>query len=83
MDYRKEFRVDPDSKVKLSKLDPAYKNKHESQEEAKQEIDGYLRKLFQQQALLYAEHKHLILVVPAGARRRRERRHDQACFHRP
>jgi len=63
MDYRKEFRVDPDSKVKLSKLDPAYKSKHESQEEAKQETDKYQQKLFQQQALLYAEHKHSILVV--------------------
>jgi PPK2 family polyphosphate:nucleotide phosphotransferase len=63
MDYRKEFRVDPHSKVKLGKLDPAYKSKHESPDEAKQEIDGYLRKLFKQQALLYAEHKHSILVV--------------------
>ncbi len=63
MDYRKEFRVDPDSKVKLSKLDPAYKSKHESQEEAKQETDKYQQKLFQQQALLYAEQKHSILVV--------------------
>jgi PPK2 family polyphosphate:nucleotide phosphotransferase len=49
--------------VKLSKLDPAYKSKHESQEEAKQETDKYQQKLFQQQALLYAEHKHSILVV--------------------
>jgi len=63
MDYRKEFRVDPGSKAKLSKLDPAYKGKHELQDEAKQEIDSYLKKLFQQQALLYAEHKHSILVV--------------------
>jgi PPK2 family polyphosphate:nucleotide phosphotransferase len=63
MDYRKEFRVDPHSKVKLGKLDPAYKGKHESPDEAKQEIDGYLQKLFKQQALLYAEHKHSILVV--------------------
>jgi PPK2 family polyphosphate:nucleotide phosphotransferase len=63
MDYRKEFRVDPGSKAKLSKLDPAYKGKHELPDEAKQEIDSYLKKLFQQQALLYAEHKHSILVV--------------------
>jgi PPK2 family polyphosphate:nucleotide phosphotransferase len=63
MDYRKEFRVDPHSKVKLGKLDPAYNGKHESPDEAKQEIDGYLQKLFKQQALLYAEHKHSILVV--------------------
>ena len=63
MDYRKEFRVEPDSKVKLSKIDPAYKGKHEQPDEAKKEIDDYLQKLFHQQALLYAEHKHSILVV--------------------
>ena len=63
MDYRKEFRIDPDAKVKLKKLDPAYTGKHESPDEAKKEIEGYLQKLFDQQALLYAENKHSILVV--------------------
>jgi PPK2 family polyphosphate:nucleotide phosphotransferase len=63
MDYRKEFRVEPDGKVRLNKLDPAYTGKHGSPEEAKKEIDTYLQKLFRQQALLYAEHKHSILVV--------------------
>jgi PPK2 family polyphosphate:nucleotide phosphotransferase len=63
MDYRKEFRVNPDSKVKLSKLDSSYKGKHKSEEEAMQEIQASCQKLFHQQALLYAEHKHAILVV--------------------
>ncbi len=63
MDYRKEFRVEPDTKVKLKKLDPAYTGKHELQDEAKKETEAYLRKLFEQQILLYAEHKHSILVV--------------------
>ncbi len=63
MDYRKEFRIDPDAKVKLEKLDPAYTGKHELPDEAKKEIEGYLQKLFDQQALLYAENKHSILVV--------------------
>ena len=63
MDYRKAFRVSPDAKVKLKKLDPAYTGKHTSADEAKLVIDGYLKKLFHQQALLYAENKHSILVV--------------------
>ena len=63
MDYRKAFRVSPDAKVKLKKLDPAYTGKHTSADEAKLSIDVYLKKLFHQQALLYAEHKHSILVV--------------------
>ncbi len=63
MDYRKEFRVEPDSKVKLNKLDPAYSGRHQTPDQAKTEIEAYKQKLFEQQALLYAEHKHSILVV--------------------
>ena len=53
----------PDAKVKLNKLDPAYTGKHTSADEAKKEIEAYLQEAVQQQALLYAEHKHSILVV--------------------
>jgi len=63
LDYRKKFRVDPGAKVKLNKLDPAYMGKHESEAEAKEETEHYLKKLAHQQALLYAEHKHAILIV--------------------
>ncbi len=63
MDYRKEFRVQPDAKVKLNKLDPGYTGKHASHDDAKPEIEGYLKKLFHQQNLLYAEHTRSILVV--------------------
>ncbi len=63
MDYRKEFRVEPDAKIKLKKLDPAYTGKHEALDEAKKETEAYTQRLFGQQILLYAEHKHSILVV--------------------
>src|SRR5271157_3428215 len=63
MDYREEFRVEPDAKVKLKKLDPAYTGKHAWPDEAKKETEAYAQKLFKQQALLYAEHEHSILVV--------------------
>lgn len=63
MDYRKEFRVDPGDKLRLNKLDPAYKGKHESEAEAKQETENYRQKLARHQAVLYAEHKHAVLVV--------------------
>jgi PPK2 family polyphosphate:nucleotide phosphotransferase len=63
MDYRKAFRVDPGAKVKLKKLDPAYIGKIGSEGEAKLQIDAYRKKLFHEQGLLYAEHKHSILVV--------------------
>jgi PPK2 family polyphosphate:nucleotide phosphotransferase len=63
MDTGKAFRVDPDSKVKLAKLDPAFTGNHESEEAAKDEMQAFERKLTRQQALLYAEHKHSILIV--------------------
>ena len=62
MDYRKEFRVDSD-RLRLNKLDPAYKGKHASEAEAKQETENFRQKLAHLQAVLYAEHKHAILVV--------------------
>ena len=63
MDTRKAFRVEPDSKLKLAKIDPSDTGKHESEEAAKEEMQAFEHKLTKQQALLYAEHKHSILVV--------------------
>jgi PPK2 family polyphosphate:nucleotide phosphotransferase len=63
MDYRKKFFVDPDEKLRLGKLDPGCKGDHESEETAKQETEDYRAKLAHQQALLYAQRKHSVLVV--------------------
>jgi len=63
MDYRKEFRVGPGAKLKLNKIDPAYTGKHLLSDEAKEETEVYRQKLAHQQTLLYAEHKHSVLVV--------------------
>jgi len=63
LDYRKQFRVKPSQKLKLSKLDPAYKAKHASEAEAKEETERYLKELAREQSLLYAEHKHSVLIV--------------------
>jgi PPK2 family polyphosphate:nucleotide phosphotransferase len=61
--YRKQFRVKPGQKLRLNKLDPAYAGKHESEDAAKEEAERCLKKLARQQDLLYAEHKHSVLVV--------------------
>ncbi|MBV9286830.1 MAG: polyphosphate kinase 2 family protein [Hyphomicrobiales bacterium] len=66
MDYRKAFRVEPNGKLKLNKVDPAYTGKHLSEHEAKEEIEAYREKLFHQQGLLYAENKRSVLVVLQG-----------------
>jgi PPK2 family polyphosphate:nucleotide phosphotransferase len=63
LDYRKAFRVKPGQKLKLGKIDPDTTGKHESEAAAKEATETYLKKLASQQALLYAENKHSILVV--------------------
>lgn len=60
----KQHRVDPSTKVKLSKWDPddtsGFKG---NKQEAELEIAEMVRKLSALQEVLYAEHKHKILVV--------------------
>jgi PPK2 family polyphosphate:nucleotide phosphotransferase len=63
LDYRKTFRVKPGRKLRLSNMDPAYTGKIRSEDEAKAESESHLKRLVRQQALLYAERKHSVLVV--------------------
>jgi len=66
VDYRKQFLVEPGSKVKLDKIDPAYTGKHASQEKARAAIDKYRAKLTQQQLLMYAGKRYSLLIVLQG-----------------
>jgi PPK2 family polyphosphate:nucleotide phosphotransferase len=63
VDYRKKFRVDPDAKLRLSKIDPAYNGEHETEAEAKEAIEHYRAKLAHQQVLLYAGRQRSVLVA--------------------
>jgi polyphosphate kinase 2 (PPK2 family) len=63
MDYRKHFMVEPGAKVRLSKIDPSYKGKHESQEEAAPEILKHVQRMDKLQYLLYADDSQSLLVV--------------------
>jgi PPK2 family polyphosphate:nucleotide phosphotransferase len=63
MDYRKKFLVDPADGLRLAKVDPGYKGEHESAEAARLETEHYRAKLAHQQALLYAQRRHSVLIV--------------------
>jgi PPK2 family polyphosphate:nucleotide phosphotransferase len=63
LDYRKQFRVKPGHKLRLNKFDPAYTGKEGSEDKAKEEAQHHLKELARQQTLLYAEHKHSVLIV--------------------
>jgi len=66
MNYVKQFRVKPDSKVDLSKVDAGFKDTHESHENALPEIETYTQKLHDLQYLMYAEGKRSLLICLQG-----------------
>jgi len=63
MSYGEEFIVKPGAKLRLDRIDPAYKGKHESHEKAAPEIAVALKRMNQLQYLLYADAGQSLLVV--------------------
>lgn len=63
MDYRKEFVVEPGSKLHLANIDPSYSGKHLSHENAAPEIRKHLERMTKLQYLLYADAEQSLLVV--------------------
>src|SRR5271163_2644139 len=63
LDYQKKFRVKPGEKLRLKKLDPSFTGEHESEAIAKEATEHSRAKLAHEQNLLYAEHKHSVLIV--------------------
>ena len=63
MDYRKKFRVKPGEKLRLGKIDPSFTGEHQSDAMAREATEHSRAKLAQMQNLLYAEHRHSILIV--------------------
>ncbi len=65
--HLKRFVVEPGSKVRLGKIDPAETSGFkEGKAEGEKAIDSIIRKLDPLQELLYAEHKHSLLIVLQG-----------------
>src|SRR5215813_8181775 len=63
MDYRKHFVVEPEAKVRLEKIDPAYTGTHESHAKALPEIQAHIARMDTLQNLLYADGNQSLLVV--------------------
>lgn len=66
MNYRKALMVKPGSRIKLAEIDPGYRGRHESHEQAQPEIEKHVRKMDELQYLMYAERKHALLIVLQG-----------------
>lgn len=56
------FRVEPRARVRLSELDPAFKEDHADRESAAAQIEHYSRRLRALQELLYAEGRRSLLI---------------------
>ncbi len=63
MDYRKKFLVKPGGKLRLAKIDPAYKGTQGSRAQAKPEIAKNVARMDRLQYLLYADGDRSLLVV--------------------
>jgi PPK2 family polyphosphate:nucleotide phosphotransferase len=62
VNYSDRFRVLPGARVKLKDIDPAFKDRHESHEQAAEEIAHYQDRLRELQALLHAEGRRSLLI---------------------
>jgi PPK2 family polyphosphate:nucleotide phosphotransferase len=63
MKYIDRFIVKPGSTVRLDSVDAAFKDKHEDQASALDEIGKYTKRLRELQYLLYAEGKRSLLII--------------------
>jgi len=62
----KRLKVEPGSKVKLADIDPNFHGPHNSEDEAKAELQHNLSRITDLQRKLYADRRHSLLVVLQG-----------------
>ena len=66
MNLAKRLKVEPGSKVKLSDIDPNFHGTHESEDEAKVELQHNLDRITELQRKFYADRRHSLLIVLQG-----------------
>ena len=66
MNLTKRLKVEPGSKVKLSRIDPDFHGTHKSEDEAKAELQHNLSRITDLQRKLYADRRHCLLIVLQG-----------------
>ena len=66
MNLAKRLKVEPGSKVKLSDIDPNFHGTHESEDQAKAELQRNLGRITELQRKFYADRRHSLLIVLQG-----------------
>jgi PPK2 family polyphosphate:nucleotide phosphotransferase len=64
--YHKQFKVIPGTRVRLSEIDPAFKDQHANKAAAKKQMERDDLRLTELQRLLYAEHHRSLLICLQG-----------------
>jgi PPK2 family polyphosphate:nucleotide phosphotransferase len=62
MNYLERFKVRPGTEVKLTDIDPSFKDRHDGHKEAAEEIEHFQKKLRELQELLYADGRRSLLI---------------------
>jgi PPK2 family polyphosphate:nucleotide phosphotransferase len=78
VDFRRKLMVKPGSKVRLKDFDPGYHGRHESENDAEDDLKKNVARLTDLQELLYAERKHGLLIVLQGIDAAGK---DGTCWH--
>jgi PPK2 family polyphosphate:nucleotide phosphotransferase len=66
MDYAKQFKVQPNDKIRLGEIDAGYKGEHVDKDSAQPELEKYGKRLHELQYLMYAENKRSLLIILQG-----------------
>ena len=66
MNLTKRLKVEPDSQVDLASIDPSFRGKWTSAEDAKAELERNLGRISTLQRKLYADRRHCLLIVLQG-----------------
>lgn len=78
MGFRKQFRVEPGSRLRLQDIDPGFHGEHASEEDAKEELEHYKGRLTELQRLFYGDRSRALLIVLQGIDAAGK---DGTCWH--
>ncbi|MGD9509578.1 MAG: polyphosphate kinase 2 family protein [Geminicoccaceae bacterium] len=78
MNYTKKLMVEPGSKVRLAKFDPAFRGKGSDEQPALKELEEAKQKIGELQRKMYGDNRHSLLIVLQGLDAAGK---DGVCWH--
>ena len=66
MNLEKRFRVEPGSSLDLRSIDPGFHGDYKHEADAQSDLQKHLHRITKLQRLLYADHRHALLIVLQG-----------------